>query len=72
MLTYCVPNKIRELLRLDMKAGAEVDAGSGNGSHRKIKHPNLNGCLIISGKDGDDAKRYQEKDLETFLKIIKK
>ena len=67
-----MPKKIRELLKLYMKAGAEIDVGHGKGSHRKIKHPSLNGCLVVSGKDGDDAKRYQEKDLETFLKIIQK
>lgn len=67
-----MPKKIRELLKLYMKAGAEIDMGSGKGSHRTIKHPSLSGCLIVSGKDGDDAKRYQEKDLEIFLKMIKK
>ena len=28
--------------------------------------------ITVSGKDGNDAKRYQEKDVKDFLKDIKK
>ncbi len=31
----------------------------------------LNYKITISGKDGNDAKRYQEKDVKDFLKDIK-
>ena len=65
-----MPRKIKELLREYIKAGAEVDNSSGKGSHRKIKHPNFKGMMIVSGKTGDDAKKYHEKDLKDFLAQI--
>lgn len=37
------------------------------GSHTKWEHPLLNGFITISGKDGDDAKQYLEKDVMKAL-----
>lgn len=51
------------------RAGAEVYGGKG--SHRKIRHSNYNGLIIVSGNPGDDAKHYQERDLKQFLMEIK-
>lgn len=42
------------------------------GSHTKWSHPLLSYKITISGKDGNDAKRYQEKDVKDFIKDIKK
>lgn len=49
------------------KAGAIINVTGGKGSHRKISHPNVPRTFILSGKDGDDAKPYMEKDLKEFI-----
>ena len=60
-----MPRKIREL------AAALVQAGfrrrPGKGSHRKYIHPDGR-QLVLSGKDGDDAKPYQEKQVTRLVK----
>jgi len=43
----------------------------GKGSHTKWSHHSLNYKITLSGKDGNDAKRYQEKDVKNFLDDIK-
>jgi len=43
---------------------------SGKGSHTVWSHPLLDYSLIISGKDGKDADRYQEKDVKNALKNL--
>jgi predicted RNA binding protein YcfA (HicA-like mRNA interferase family) len=52
-----VPPKVRELIRSLEEAGFE-DRG-GKGSHRNFVHPNVSKPVTISGKLGDDAKKYQ-------------
>ena len=42
-----------------LKAGCICEPGKG--SHTKWKHPLINRKIILSGKDGADAKRYQER-----------
>ena len=49
---------------------ADCICEQGKGSHTKWSHPLLNYKITISGKDGNDAKRYQEKDVKDFLKDI--
>uniref|UniRef100_UPI001A09A171 hypothetical protein n=1 Tax=Tychonema sp. LEGE 06208 TaxID=1828663 RepID=UPI001A09A171 len=39
-------------------------------SHTKWSHPLLSGKLTLSGKDGNDAKLYQEKDVDNALKQL--
>jgi len=52
--------KIRELIR-DLERAGFVERG-GKGSHRNFLHPR--GVRItISGKRGDDAKPYQEREI---------
>jgi predicted RNA binding protein YcfA (HicA-like mRNA interferase family) len=65
-----MPQKIRELKSLLLKAGFACD--SGKGSHTKWSHPLLSGKLILSGKDCSDAKLYQEKDVDNALKRLAK
>lgn len=63
-----MPRKIRELIQ-DLKKAGFVDRG-GRGSHRNFKH--ANGTRItISGKTGDDAKKYQEREVERALRELK-
>lgn len=60
--------KIRELKSLLLKAG--FTCRSGKGSHTVWSHPLLPGKLTLSGKDGADAKPYQEKDVNTAIQKV--
>jgi predicted RNA binding protein YcfA (HicA-like mRNA interferase family) len=42
----------------------------GKGSHSNWYHPLLAGKVTLSGKDGNDAKAYQEKDVNNAIKRI--
>ena len=56
-----MPKKIRELKQMLRQAGfTEIP---GKGSHTNWIHPLYPGKLTVSGKNGNDAKRYQEKDV---------
>lgn len=57
-----MPRKIRELIRDLIKAGYE-DRG-GKGSHRNFVHPGVRKPVTLSGQEGDDAKRYQERAVQ--------
>jgi predicted RNA binding protein YcfA (HicA-like mRNA interferase family) len=62
-----MPRKIRELIR-DLEKAGFVDRG-GKGSHRNFKHSK--GIRItISGNPDQDAKRYQERDVERALREV--
>jgi predicted RNA binding protein YcfA (HicA-like mRNA interferase family) len=64
-----MPKKIRQLIRRLEKAGF-INRG-GKGSHRNFKHPE--GVRItVSGKKGDDAKRYQERQVDAAIAEVKK
>jgi predicted RNA binding protein YcfA (HicA-like mRNA interferase family) len=56
-----MPKKIRELKQLLRQAGFQELPGKG--SHTNWIHPLYIGKITISGKDGADAKPYQEKDI---------
>lgn len=62
-----MPRKVRELIA-DLKNAGFVDRG-GKGSHRNFVH--YKGIRItISGKEGDDAKPYQEKAVRQALEEV--
>ena len=63
-----MPKKIRELKDLLRKAGF-IDEPA-KGSHTKWAHPLLFGKVTLSGKNGDDAKLYQERDVKNALKKL--
>jgi len=64
-----MPRKVRDLLHELFKVGF-VDR-DGKGSHRNLRHPS--GVRItLSGKDGDDAKPYQEKESAKALNEVRK
>ena len=65
-----MPKKIRELKSLLVKAG--FTSSPGKGSHTKWSHPLLPGKLTLSGKDGADAKPYQEKDVYNAIQKVRK
>lgn len=54
-----MPRHVRDLIRDLIQAGF-VNRG-GKGSHRNFTHPLVVKPVTISGSDGDDALRYQEK-----------
>lgn len=58
-----MPRKIRDLIRDLEKAGFELR--SVRGSHRKYVRGEV--TVIISGNTGDDAKKYQERDVQDAL-----
>jgi predicted RNA binding protein YcfA (HicA-like mRNA interferase family) len=65
-----MPKKIRELKSMLLKVGFTYR--SGKGSHTVWSHPFLPYSLTLSGKDGVDADRYQEKDVKNALKDLEK
>jgi len=63
-----MPPKIRKLIQQLERAGFKNLGGKG--SHRKFRHP-CGEALTISGKPGDDAKKYQEIDVRKALEEIR-
>jgi predicted RNA binding protein YcfA (HicA-like mRNA interferase family) len=61
--------KIRQLVSDLEQAGFAVASG-GKGSHRKFRHPKYAGAVILSGKDGDDAHHYQEKQVRNAIREV--
>ena len=67
-----VPRKIRELVRNLQDAGFAIVPSGGKGSHRKFTHPNYAGAVTLSGQDGDDAKKYQEKQVTRAIEQVER
>jgi predicted RNA binding protein YcfA (HicA-like mRNA interferase family) len=66
-----MPQKIRQLKASLQKAGFVMLKKRGKGSHTLWEHPLIRYAIILSGKDGDDADRYQEKDVRNALAELK-
>ncbi|MGB5914958.1 MAG: type II toxin-antitoxin system HicA family toxin [Phormidesmis sp.] len=65
-----MPKKIRELRQALKKAGFVCKRT--RGSHERWLHPRLPELPItLAGKDGQDAKRYQEKLVDTAVEKSK-
>jgi len=62
--------KVRELIQDLLSAGSYEIPGRGKGSHRKLTHAEYAGAVTISGKSGDDAKPYQEKQVRTAIEAV--
>jgi predicted RNA binding protein YcfA (HicA-like mRNA interferase family) len=65
-----VPPKVRELVKNLEKAGFRNRGGKG--SHRNFVHPSVSKPVTISGKLGDDAKKYQIRAVEKAVQEAKK
>ena len=63
-----MPKTIRELKALLKKSGFKEFTGKG--SHTKWLHPRYPGRITLSGKDSNDAKIYQEKEILAAIKIV--
>jgi predicted RNA binding protein YcfA (HicA-like mRNA interferase family) len=64
-----MPKKIRELIRELEKAGFQNRGGKG--SHRNYLHPS-GAIFTISGKPGNDARPYQEKQVAQKINEVSK
>lgn len=62
-----MPRKIRDLIKELERAGF-TDRG-GKGSHRNFWHPKGK-RVTLSGKLGDDAKPYQEKEVKRTIEEV--
>jgi predicted RNA binding protein YcfA (HicA-like mRNA interferase family) len=60
-----LPRKIRQLISDLRNAGFTLDRQKG--SHRQFKHPSFQGILTLIGGEGDDAKTYQERQVEKAI-----
>ena len=64
-----MPLKVRQLKAALARAGFTMRPAKG--SHTYWTHPALpSNSVTISGKDGNDAKPYQIKDVEEYLKRL--
>jgi predicted RNA binding protein YcfA (HicA-like mRNA interferase family) len=63
-----MPPKIRELIA-ELERNGFVNRG-GKGSHRNFKHPKRERPITISGKSGDDAKKYQINDMTKAIEEV--
>ncbi|PZO17872.1 MAG: hypothetical protein DCF25_10515 [Leptolyngbya foveolarum] len=63
-----MPKKIRELKQLLRKEGFKEVPGKG--SHTNWVHPLYPGKITVSGKNGSDAKRYQENDVLSAIREV--
>ncbi len=66
-----MPKKIRELKSMLLKAGFKLLPKRGKGSHSIYRHPLFSEDVKLSGKDGTDAKPYQEKNVKQAIKEVK-
>jgi predicted RNA binding protein YcfA (HicA-like mRNA interferase family) len=62
-----MPRKIRQLIA-DLEGAGFMLVPGGKGSHRKFRHQRYPGAVILSGKEGDDALPYQEKQVRNAIR----
>lgn len=63
-----MPPKVRDLVARLEKAGFKNRGGKG--SHRNFVHSKASRPVTISGKLGDDAKRYQERAVQKAIEEV--
>jgi predicted RNA binding protein YcfA (HicA-like mRNA interferase family) len=54
----------------ELEVAGFVNRG-GKGSHRSFVHPKRQRPVVVSGKTGDAAERYQEKQVRDAIKEVK-
>ena len=62
-----MPRKIRQLIA-DLEQAGFILVPGGKGSHHKFRHEKFPGSVILSGKEGDDAQHYQEKQVSNAIR----
>ncbi len=63
-----MPPKVRELISRLERVGF-VNRG-GKGIHRNFVHPGIDKPITISGKPGDDAKKYQVRAVDDVIREL--
>lgn len=66
-----MPRKIRELKKDLKQAGFVNIPKRGKGSHSYWEHPNYSKPVILSDKDGADAKSYQEREVAKAIDAVR-
>ena len=61
-----MPRKVRELIADLERAGFYLRKNKSGGSHRRYQHPK-GPRVTLSGKRGDDAHQYQEKEVKKAI-----
>jgi hypothetical protein len=64
-----MPKKIRELKAELRRAGFRWRPGKG--SHTVWEHPLADKAIALSGADGQDARRYQQNEVEEQIAIVR-
>ena len=64
-----MPPKIRDLIA-QLERNDFTNRG-GKGSHRNYHHPKCTKIVTISGKEGNDAQKYQIKQVKDALIEVK-
>jgi predicted RNA binding protein YcfA (HicA-like mRNA interferase family) len=64
-----MPRKVRQLKADLRKAGCVWRPGKG--SHTVWGHPLVPDTITLAGKDGDDARDYQERDVRDLLDKVR-
>ena len=67
-----MPRKIRQLIKDLTDSGFYEIQGGGKGSHRKFTHVRYASAVTLSGKPGDDAKLYQERQVQRAVEEVLK
>lgn len=67
-----MPKKIRELKQMLQKAGFTLLPKRGKGSHSYWVHSLLSKPVVLSGKDGNDARFYQTQKVLDALEQLKR
>lgn len=65
-----MPRKLRQLKAELRRAGFSEVTGGGKGSHSKWEHPLAAGPILLAGKDGSDAKAYQEQQVRAAIQEV--
>ena len=65
-----MPPKMKQLIK-ELERAVFINRG-GKGSHRNFVHPKVAKPVTISGKGGDDALHYQERDVKEAIEESKK
>lgn len=65
-----MPKKVRELKQMLRKTGFIQKPGKG--SHTNWVHSLYSGKVTVSGKDGTDAKPYQEKEVIKAIQEVER
>lgn len=64
-----MPPKVRELIA-ELERNGFTNRG-GKGSHRNFAHSNCSKIVTISGKPGNDAAKYQIKQVKEAIDEVK-